>query len=60
MASYLLMHKDIPVAELELDTVSSVYRHYLNCCGRLEIPGVQEALDRMMVLDYLIVNEDRH
>jgi hypothetical protein len=38
----------------------SVYQHYLNCCDALGIPGVREALDRMMVLDYLIVNEDRH
>ena len=38
----------------------SIYRHYLNCCETLGIPGMQEALDRMLVLDYLIVNEDRH
>ena len=38
----------------------SVCQHYLNCCDALGIPGVREALDRMMVLDYLIVNEDRH
>ena len=56
----------------------SIYRHYLNCCETLGIPGIpdisgapgktensgncgmQEALDRMLVLDYLIVNEDRH
>lgn len=38
----------------------SVYRHYLNCCARLGILGVKEAIDRMLVLDYLLVNEDRH
>lgn len=38
----------------------SVYQHYLNCCEGLGIPGITDALDRMMVLDYLIVNEDRH
>lgn len=38
----------------------SVYQHYLNCCERLEIPDMKEFLDRMIVLDYLIVNEDRH
>lgn len=38
----------------------SVYQHYLNCCTALSIPGIQEALDKMLVLDYLIVNEDRH
>lgn len=39
---------------------TSVYRHYLNCCEALEVPGVVLALDQMMVLDYLIANEDRH
>lgn len=38
----------------------SWYRHYLDCCARLEIPGIKEAVDQMLVLDYLIVNEDRH
>lgn len=38
----------------------SVYQHYLNCCEAAGIPGIREALDRMMVLDYLIGNEDRH
>lgn len=38
----------------------SVYQHYLDCCEALGIPGIREALDRMMVLDYLIVNTDRH
>ncbi|MDD3362675.1 MAG: excisionase [Hespellia sp.] len=39
---------------------ASVYQHYLNCCEAQGIPGIRESLDRMMVLDYLIVNEDRH
>lgn len=38
----------------------SVYQHYMDCCEALGIPGVREAVDRMIVLDYLIVNEDRH
>ncbi|GLB31620.1 hypothetical protein LAD12857_35430 [Lacrimispora amygdalina] len=38
----------------------SIYHHYLDCCEKLGIPGMKEALDRMMVLDYLIANEDRH
>lgn len=38
----------------------SVYQHYLNCCSALGIPGMEDALNKMMVLDYLIVNEDRH
>lgn len=38
----------------------SVYQHYLDCCESLGIPGMADSLDRMMVLDYLIANEDRH
>lgn len=38
----------------------SVYQHYLDCCQELGIPGIQTAVERMIVLDYLIVNEDRH
>jgi len=38
----------------------SVYQHYVNCCEALDIPDIVEALDRMIVVDYLIANEDRH
>lgn len=38
----------------------SVYQHYLNCCEALGISGIVEALDRMIVVDYIIANEDRH
>ena len=38
----------------------SVYQHYVNCCEALGIPGIVDALDRMLVVDYLIANEDRH
>lgn len=38
----------------------SVYQHYVNCCKKLGIPKIKESLDRMMVVDYLIANEDRH
>lgn len=38
----------------------SVYQHYLDCCEALGVQGVTEAIDRMLVLDFLIVNEDRH
>ena len=38
----------------------SWYQHFLNCCTALEIPNIQAAMDRMIVLDYLIANEDRH
>jgi hypothetical protein len=38
----------------------SPYQHYLHCCENLGIPGVRDGLDRMIALDYLIVNSDRH
>lgn len=38
----------------------SVYQHYVNCCEALGIPGIVKALDQMIVLDYLVANEDRH
>ena len=42
------------------DNQTSVYQHYRNCCEKLGISGMAHALDQMMVLDYLIANEDRH
>ena len=42
------------------DNQTSVYQHYRNCCEALGVPDVAHALDQMLVLDYLIANEDRH
>lgn len=38
---------------------TSVYRHFVNCCAALGVDIVPD-LDRMLVTDYLIANEDRH
>jgi len=38
----------------------SKYAHLLRCCDKLEIPGVKEEIDKMLTLDYIISNEDRH
>jgi len=38
----------------------SVYQHFVNCCEALGIPDAVPFLDRMIVLDYIIANEDRH
>lgn len=38
----------------------SLYRHFVDCAESLWIPGVVDFLDRMIVLDFIIVNEDRH
>jgi len=38
----------------------STYQHYLNCCDELGIPNIVDSIDKMLTLDYIIVNEDRH
>jgi hypothetical protein len=38
----------------------SEYQHFLARCDALSIPGARESLDRMMAVDFLIVNADRH
>lgn len=42
------------------DNSTSMYRHFINCCDELGIKGVREFLDQMLILDYIIGNEDRH
>ena len=42
------------------DNQTSVYQHYRNCCEALGVHNVAHALGQMIVLDYLIANEDRH
>ena len=39
---------------------ASVYRHFIDCASALGIQGVIPFLDRMIVLDYILANEDRH
>ncbi|GHT77850.1 hypothetical protein FACS1894104_0130 [Actinomycetota bacterium] len=38
----------------------SSYQHYLHCCESLGIPGIVDSLDRMLALDFMVVNADRH
>lgn len=38
----------------------SLYQHFIDCADALGIPGVCVFLDKMIVLDYIIANEDRH
>ncbi len=42
------------------DNQTSVYQHFINCCEKLGIKDAETAIDRMIVLDYIIANEDRH
>lgn len=39
---------------------TSTWQHFADCCTELGIPGIVSYLDRMIVLDFLIANEDRH
>lgn len=41
------------------DNSTSVFQHFLNCCRPTGV-DVVSGLDRMIVLDYIIANEDRH
>lgn len=38
----------------------SAFTHLLRCCSELGIPNVEASLDRMLTLDYIIANSDRH
>ena len=38
----------------------SLYQHFVSCAEALGIPGAVQFLDQMIVLDYIILNEDRH
>lgn len=38
----------------------STYRHFVQCCEALGIRDIVPFLDRMIALDYIIANEDRH
>ena len=42
------------------DNSTSVYRHYINCCEVLGVKDIIRSVDQMIVLDYIIANEDRH
>lgn len=38
----------------------SVYEHYIDCCKKLGIADVRHSINQMLILDFIIVNEDRH
>jgi hypothetical protein len=42
------------------DNRESNFNYLLRACEMLGIPSVQSALDKMLTLDYIIANEDRH
>lgn len=42
------------------DDSTSVYKHYINCCQALGITDIERGVDQMLVLYYIIANEDKH
>ena len=38
----------------------SVYQHYINCCKSLGIEDIVDKINQMIVVDFIIANEDRH
>lgn len=42
------------------DNSTSVYAHFVKCCKALGVCDVVHHLDQMIVIDYIIANEDRH
>ncbi len=42
------------------DNSTSLHRHYINLCEALGVSNITHAIDQMIVLDYIIANEDRH
>jgi hypothetical protein len=45
---------------LPRDKNTSKYQHFLDCATNLNIPNVKTYIDKMLTIDYIIANEDRH
>jgi hypothetical protein len=48
------------IGSIKKDNRDSELIHLLRCCEDFGIPNVREAIDKMLTLDYIIANEDRH
>jgi len=44
----------------KIEDINHLYDHYLDCCSGLGISNSQIHVDKMLVVDYLIANNDRH
>ena len=36
------------------------FQHYINCCVKLGVSNVQQFLEKMILLDFILLNHDRH
>jgi len=52
--AWKVMHSSV------MNTGDSDFTHLLRCCDQLGMPDVRIDIDKMLVLDYIIANEDRH
>jgi len=48
------------IKRIETENADNFYKHFLDCCAELSIPNAQQNFDKMLTLDYLIANKDRH
>ena len=55
LVSAFYIHNTKKIADL-----GKLHEHYLDCCLALDIPDAGDMLDKMLVVDYLIANSDRH
>ena len=44
----------------KIDSQDSGYTHLIKCCDELNIPNARRDLEKMISVDYIIANEDRH
>ncbi|MDR1156727.1 MAG: excisionase [Oscillospiraceae bacterium] len=44
----------------KMNDIDSDFSHLLRCCDTLGIPNTRTAIDKMLTLDCIIANEDRH
>ena len=42
------------------DNNTSIYQHYINCCEAIGMDDIKQQMNEMIVVDFLIANEDRH
>ncbi|MDR0948562.1 MAG: hypothetical protein LBM69_03480 [Lachnospiraceae bacterium] len=48
------------VSSLKKNNSDSPYSHFLRCCDRLGIGDSRDSIEDMLVLDYIVANQDRH
>lgn len=55
----LITAADIMRTRKKLNHLSD-YGHFMECCEALGIPGYEDGINKMLAMDYLLANDDRH